>query len=167
MTGARAADAAAGRAEALAGGRDGARAWEDFARKFPRDARASRAWLSAARERRKFGDDQAALRDYARARGAPERAAALYESGRLEETLRRRAAAEADYAALRALAPAYDSDRVAGLLRLALMLELDDKPALAAPLYADVAAHAAPGSRAAATASARLSALSAGGVVKP
>ncbi|MBI3288817.1 MAG: hypothetical protein HYZ74_04795, partial [Elusimicrobia bacterium] len=55
--------------------------------------------------------------------------------------------------------PADDPARVSGLLRLALLLELEDKPRAAGPLYADVLKHSERGGQAFETARKRLEAL--------
>ncbi len=88
-TGADAADAAYDRALALAkSGADAPSAWESFASKFPRHAKASWAWWEAARLREERRDAEAAARDYERATGAAERAKSLYALGRLRERLK-------------------------------------------------------------------------------
>lgn len=144
VTGEDAADAAYNRAAALAkAGRDAAPAWESFAARFPKHEKASAAWLSAAKQREETKADDDAARDYEKASGPAERAKALYALGRLHERHKKRAAAKSAYARLKPLKPKDDPARLAGLLRLALILELEDKPQQAAPLYAEVMKRAA------------------------
>lgn len=163
VTGEDAADAAYDRAAALAkAGRGGAGAWEDFAARHPSHAKASWAWLTAAKLRAEKKQDDRAVSDYAKATGPGEKTVALYELGRLHEKHRKRAAAKAAYAALQAATPGDDPARLAGLVRLGLILELEDKPKEAAPLYLDVVSHAEASSKPYAAARARLDALAGG-----
>jgi TolA-binding protein len=160
VTGEDAADAAYDRVAALAKARRaGPATWEKFAEGHPKHEKASQAWFTAAKLRVAAGDDDGAARDYARAAGPAEKALALYELGRLHEKHKKRAAAKKAYAALKALLPTDDPARLSGLLRLALILELEDKPKEAAPYYLDVATHAPVGGKPYATARARLDAL--------
>ncbi|MDE2491116.1 MAG: tetratricopeptide repeat protein, partial [Elusimicrobia bacterium] len=160
-TDADAADAAYDRALALAkSGRAAARAWEDFAGRFPKHPKADWAWREAARLRVRDKDFEAAARDDERVRG-PGRAAALYALGRLRESLKLTARARDAYAELEGVLPKDDPSRLAGLLRLGLLWELANEPRKAAPLYADVLAHAAKGSPPFLTAAKRLQALTA------
>ena len=138
-TDADAADAAYNRALALAkSGKDAPPAWESFAAKFPGHAKASWAWWEAARLREERRDTEAAAKDYERATGAAERAKSLYALGRLREKLKLTARAKQAYEQLKDVAPKDDPARLAGLLRLGLLLELEDKPREAAPLYAEI-----------------------------
>ena len=155
-----AADAAYNRALALAkSGKNPAAGWEQFGSRFPKHARASWAWWTAARMREEHGDNAQASKDYARAAGPEERTKALYALGRLEERLKRAAAAKAAYQKLADTSPKDDPPRLAGLLRLALMLELEDKPRSAAPLYADLMKHSRRGTSTFEAARKRLEAL--------
>jgi hypothetical protein len=85
---------------------------------------------------------------------------ALYALGRLQERRKKTREAKNAYERLGALLPKDDASRLAGQLRLALMLELEDKPQSAAPLYMDVLRHAERGSSTWETARKRLEALS-------
>lgn len=154
------ADAAFDRALALAkAGRDAAPTWEDFARKFPRHAKASFAWWSAARLRDDKGENEDAAKDYERARGPEERAKSLYALGRLREKLKLTTRAQEAYEELKGVEPKDDPARLSGLLRLGLLLELQDKPREAAPLYAEVVRRAEKGSASFETARKRLEGL--------
>ena len=146
-TDAEAADAAYNRALALAkSGKNAAGAWESFAGKFPRHAKASWAWWEAARLREENRDAAAAAKDYERATGPNEHAKSLYALGRLREKLKLTARAKQAYALLKGVTPKDDPARLAGLLRLGLLLELEDKPREAAPLYGEILKHAEKGS---------------------
>jgi TolA-binding protein len=145
-TDAQAADAAYNRALALAkSGKDAPSAWEGFAGMFPRHAKASWAWWEAAHLREESRNTEAAAKDYERATGPGERAKSLYALGRLRERLKLTTRAKQAYAALKDVSPKDDSARLAGLLRLGLMLELEDKPREAAPLYGDIMKHSEKG----------------------
>jgi tetratricopeptide (TPR) repeat protein len=161
VAGADAADAAYDRAAALAkAGRASASAWESFAARFPAHEKAASALLSAAKLREEAKNDDGAVADYEKAAaGRNERARALYAVGRIHEKHKKRAAAKAAYLRLKDASPPGDPARLAGLLRLALLLELEDKAAEAAPLYRDVAANAEAGSKLSDTARRRLDAL--------
>ena len=136
---AEAADAAYNRALALAkSGKGAASAWETFAGKFPRHAKASWAWWEAARLREESRNTEAAAKDYERATGPGERAKSLYALGRLREKLKLTSRAKQAYELLKGASPKDDPARLAGLLRLGLLLELEDKPREAAPLYGEV-----------------------------
>ncbi len=140
-----AADAAYNRALALAKSRQGAAAaWESFAERFPKHPQASWAWWTAARLREERDDPKAAA-DYARATGPAEKTKALYALGRFLERSKHIAAAKAAYQRLLDLRPKDDPARLAGLLRLALMLELEDHPQSAAPLYKEIMSNSKPG----------------------
>ena len=159
-TDADAADAAYNRALALAkSGRDAVAAWEGFAGRFPRHEKASGAWFSAARLREDRGDPAGAEKDYEKATGPAERTKALYALGRLREKMQQTAAAKAVYQKLVDAGPKNDPARLSGLLRLALLLELEDKPRAAAPLYGEIVRRAERGSAAFETARKRLEAL--------
>ncbi len=137
-----AADAAYRRAFALTKTSDEAAAAKSlaaFATKFPDHDKAGWAWLTAAKTREDAGD-------FAGAALAYEKAKAWHPLGRLEEKRKRVPQAKAAYERLKAARPAGDAARLAGLLRLALMLELEDKPRQAAPLYMDVMRHSERGS---------------------
>lgn len=157
---AEAADAAYNRALALSkAGKDPAGAWETFAGRFPKHAKASWAWWTAARLREETHEDAAAARDYDRASGPDEKTKALYALGRLQERLKHAPAAKAAYQRLLDAEPKDDAPRLAGLLRLALMLELEDKPRSAAPLYTEVMKRSTRGTSTFETARKRLEAL--------
>jgi TolA-binding protein len=161
-TDAAAADAAYNRALALAmSGKDAPSTWEKFAAKFPRHAEASWAWWEAARLREERRDTEGAAKDYQRATGSAERAKSLYALGRLREKLKLTSRAKEAYAALKGVAPKSDPARLSGLLRLGLMLELEDKPREALPLYGDVLKNAERGSVPFESARKRLEALTA------
>ena len=146
-TDAEAADASYNRALALAmSGKDAASTWEQFATKFPRHAKASWAWWEAAHLREEHRDTEAAAKDYQRATGKAEHAKSLYALGRLREKLKLTARAKEAYAGLKNLTPREDPARLSGLLRLGLLLELEDKPREALPLYGDVLKYAERGS---------------------
>lgn len=155
-----AADAAYNRALALAkSGRNAASAWEGFAGKFPRHEKASGAWFAAARLREERGDSAGAAKDYEKAAGPAERTRSLYALGRLREKMKQAAAAKAVYQKLVDAKPKDDPARLSGLLRLALLLELEDKPRAAAPLYGEIVRRAERGSTTFETARKRLEAL--------
>ncbi|MBI3565273.1 MAG: tetratricopeptide repeat protein [Elusimicrobia bacterium] len=157
---AEAADAAYNRALALSkAGKDPAGAWESFAGKFPKHAKASWAWWTSARMREERHEDAEAARDYERASGPDEKTKALYALGRLQERLKHAPAAKAAYQRLLDAEPKDDPPRLAGLLRLALMLELEDKPRSAAPLYTEVMKRSSRGTSTFETARKRLEAL--------
>jgi TolA-binding protein len=140
-TGADAADAAFNRALAIAkvgNERNTEKAWAGFATKFPRHEKASWAWAQAAKLREDRSDLAGAADAYARATGKNERMKALYALGRLQERRKKPREAKNAYERLKALGPKDDTARLSGLLRLGLMLELEDKPNSAAPLYAEV-----------------------------
>lgn len=162
-TGADAADAAYNRALALskAGGARGAeKAWADFTKKFPRHEKTSWAWTQIARLREERNELGGAADAYMKATGKEERMKALYALGRLQERRKKTKEAENAYERLGALLPKDDAARLSGLLRLALMRELADKPQTAAPLYMDVLRNAERGSQNWETARKRLEALS-------
>ncbi len=138
-TDAEAADAAYDRALALVkAGKDAPRAWEEFAGKHPHHAKASWAWWEAARLNEEKGDTEAAARDYQKATGPAERAKSIYALGRLREKLKLTSRARQAYELLKDVSPKDDPARLAGLLRLGLLLELQDKPREAAPLYGEI-----------------------------
>ena len=154
-----AADAAYNRALALDKARKGgADAWESFADRFPKHPQASWAWWTAARLREEHDDPKAAA-DYARATGPQERTKALYALGRFEERLKRPSDAKAAYQKLAGETPKHDPARLAGLLRLSLLLELEDRPKSAAPLYKEILRYSEPHSSIHDTAQKRLTAL--------
>ncbi len=158
--GADAADAGYNRALALVkAGKNASAAWESFASKFPGHAKASWAWWEAARLREEKGDMEAAAKDYERATGAGERAKSLYALGRLREKLKLTARAKQAYEQLKDASPKDDPSRLAGLLRLGLLLELEDKPRDAAPLYGEILKRAEKGSPTFESARKRLDAL--------
>ncbi|MDD5305647.1 MAG: tetratricopeptide repeat protein, partial [Elusimicrobia bacterium] len=135
-TGADAADAGYNRALALAKAgkeRDAERAWAAFTTKFPAHEKASWAWSQIAKLREDRGDLAGAADAYVRATGKNERMMALYSLGRLQERRKKTKEAKNAYERLRALSPKDDAARLSGLLRLGLMLELEDKPNSAAP----------------------------------
>jgi tetratricopeptide (TPR) repeat protein len=150
-----AADAAYNRALALSkSGREeeAAKALAAFASKFPDHEKSGWAWLTAGKSREDAGDLAGAALAYGKAR-------AWYPLGRLEEKRKRVKEAKAAYERLKSARPSDDPSRVAGLLRLALLLELEEKPREAAPLYGDVMRHAERGGQAWETARKRLEAL--------
>lgn len=150
-----AADAAYNRALALTkAGReaDAAKALAAFAAKFPGHEKAGWAWLTAGKSREDAGDLAGAASAYAQAK-------AWYPLGRLEEKRKRVAQAKLAYERLKPMRPPEDPSRVAGLLRLALLLELEEKPRQAAPLYGEVMRHAERGGQTWETARKRLEAL--------
>ncbi|PIR15863.1 MAG: hypothetical protein COV48_12020, partial [Elusimicrobia bacterium CG11_big_fil_rev_8_21_14_0_20_64_6] len=162
-TGADAADAAYNRALALSKAgkeRDEERAWAAFTTKFPGHAKASWAWSRVAKLREDQDDLTGAADAYARATGKNERLSALYSLGRLQERRKKIPEAKNAYERLRALSPKDDAARLSGLLRLALMLELEDKPQSAAPLYMEVLRHTPRGEPTFETARKRLESLS-------
>lgn len=164
-TDADAADAAYNRALALAkAGKDSPKAWEDFAARFPRHPQASHAWWDAARLHEERAASAAAAKDYEKARGPGERTRSLYALGRLREKLKQISAAKAAYQELVTALPKNDPARLAGILRLALLLELEEKPRAAAPLYGDILHHANRSSATFETARKRLESLTKGGV---
>lgn len=157
------ADAAYNRALALAKSgreRDTEKAWAAFAMKYPKHEKASWAWAQIARLREDREDLAGAADAYARATGTGERMKALYSLGRLQERRKKTKEAKNAYERLRALSPKSDPARLSGLLRLALMLELEDKPQSAAPLYGDVLKNSERGGQTFETARKRLEALS-------
>ena len=156
-------DAAYNRALSLAKSgkpRDAEKAWSAFATKYPKHEKASWAWAQVARLREDREDLAGAAEAYARATGKNERMKALYSLGRLQERRKHPKEAKNAYERLRALNPKDDSARLSGLLRLALMLELEDKPNSAAPLYGDVLRNSEKGSATFETARKRLESLS-------
>ena len=158
--GAEGADAAYNRALALAkSGKNAAAAWEGFAAKFPSHAKASWAWWEAAHLREERRDNEAAAKDYERATGPAEHAKSLYALGRLREKLKLTSRAQQAYELLKNVSPKDDPARLAGLLRLGLMLELKDKPREAAPLYAEIMKRSERGSQTFEAARKRLEAL--------
>ncbi len=162
-TGADAADAAYNRALALAKAgkeRETEKAWAAFTQKFPKHEKASWAWSQIAKLREDRSDLAGAADAYARATGTGERMKALYSLGRLQERRKKTKEAKNAYERLRALSPKDDGARLSGLLRLGLMLELEDKPQSAGPLYAEVLRHAERGSPSFETARKRLESLS-------
>ncbi|MFI5349695.1 MAG: tetratricopeptide repeat protein [Elusimicrobiota bacterium] len=161
-TDADAADASYNRALALAkSGKDAPAAWEIFATKFPRHAKASWAWWEAARLREERRDTEAAAKDYQRATGEAERAKSLYALGRLREKLKLTSRAKQAYELLKGVSPKDDPARLAGLMRLGLLLELEDKPRDAAPLYGEILKRADRGSQTFESARKRLEAVTA------
>jgi tetratricopeptide (TPR) repeat protein len=150
-----AADAAYNRALALTkGGREAqaAAALTTFATKFSDHDKAGWAWLTAAKSREEAGDFAGAATAYAKAK-------AWYPLGRLEEKRKKTKEAKAAYERLKNVSPPDDPSRLAGLLRLALMLELEDKPRDAAPLYMEVMRRCERGGSSFETARKRLEAL--------
>jgi TolA-binding protein len=157
-----AADAAFNRALALSkSAKDPASSWEAFASRFPKHAKASGAWWSAAKLREEKDDAAGAIKDYEKAAGPAERAKSIYAVGRLREKLKQNDAAKSAYGRLKEVSPKDDPARLAGLLRLGLMLELEDKPREAAPLYAEIVKRSEKGSGGYETARKRLEALTA------
>jgi len=162
-TGAAAADAAYNRALALAKtgkSRETEKAWSAFTAKFPKHDKASWAWSQIAKLREDHGDLNSAAGAYEKATGDDERMKSLFALGRLQERRKNMKAAKNAYERLRALSPKDDAARLSGLLRLALMLELEDKPQAAAPLYLEVLKRADRSSPSFETARKRLQALS-------
>ncbi len=162
-TGAVAADAAFNRALALSkAGKEGdaEKAWASFTGKFPAHEKASWAWAQLASLREERGDLAGAADAYPRATGKDERLKALYALGRLQERRQKTKEAKNAYERLRALTPKDDASRLSGLLRLALMLELEDRPQTAAPLYLEVLKRSPRGSQTFETARKRLESLS-------
>lgn len=155
-----AADAAHNRALALAkSGAQAAAAWESFAGRFPSHERASWAWREAGRLREEEGRLDEAVRDYERAPAPADRAACLYAIGRVRERQKRTDAAISVYERLRGASPKDDPARLSGVLRLALLRELKDRPREAAPLYVEVMRLSPRGSASFETARKRLEAL--------
>ncbi len=136
------------------------RAWRGFAAKFPAHEKASWAWAQIAKLREDRVDLEGAASAYARAAGGNERLKALYALGRVQERRKKMEEAKNAYGQLRALSPQDDSARLAGLLRLGLLLELEDKSKEAAPLYLEVLKCAQSGSAPFETARKRLESLS-------
>ncbi|MBI4372002.1 MAG: tetratricopeptide repeat protein [Elusimicrobia bacterium] len=172
--GPRAADAAFHRAEALrqlGRGAEAANAYRDFLRAHPRHPRAKDAAArldaedaDAARARAQALGESGAAAAAWEAFGRrwprhPKAAWAWWQAGRLRERQGRTAQARSAYAQLRDAAPADDPARVSGLLRLGLLLELDDRPRQAAPLYVEILRRAGRRSPAFETARRRLQAL--------
>lgn len=152
---AEAADAAYNRALALTKtGREteAVAALTAFATRFADHEKAPWAWLTAAKAREDAGDLAGAAAAYAKAK-------AWYPLGRLEEKRKRTKEAKAAYERLKNVAPPDEPSRLAGLLRLALMLELEDKPRDAAPLYMEVMRRSDRGGSTFETARKRLEAL--------
>ena len=163
VKGADAGDAAYNRALALAkdaAPAEGAKAWAAFAGRHPEHPKSSYAWLQIGRLREEAGDLGGAAAAYPKADEGADRLKALYALGRLEERRKRTREAKSAYERLRALTPPEDPARVAGLLRLGLMLELEDKPREAAPIYAELLRRAERGGQTFETARKRLEALS-------
>lgn len=161
-TGADAADAAYNRALALAKAgkdRDTEKAWSSFTTRFPKHDKASWAWSQLAKLREDRGDLNAAADAYGRATGDNERMKSLYALGRLQEKRKKTKEAKNAYERLRALGPKDDAARLSGLLRLGLILELEDKPQAAAPLYMEVLKRSERGSQTFETARKRLESL--------
>jgi tetratricopeptide (TPR) repeat protein len=131
-------NAAYNRALALAKAGDPAVAWEKFATHSPLHPKASWAWWTAAREREERKDYAGAAKNYERATGPMEKAKSLYALGRLRERMKQKDLAKAVYLKLKNISPKNDPARLSGLLRLALMLELEEKPKQAAPLYGEI-----------------------------
>lgn len=155
-----AADAAFNRALALAkAGKDPASSWEAFAGRFPKHAKASSAWWNAARLREDKREWEKSIKDYENASAPAERAKSLYAVGRIREKLKQTAGAKAAYQKLVDVSPKDDAARLAGLLRLGLLLELEDKPREAAPLYGEVVKRSEKGTPGFETARKRLEAL--------
>lgn len=140
-------------------GKETAAGWEKFATKFSRHKSASWAWWRAARIHEDAKHFDLAEADYARARGSEERAKSLFEIGKIEEIKRHSRSAIAAYEKLRNVLPSDDPARLAGLLRLALLYELSDKPRVAAPLYSEIVRVAPQDSPTLATAKKRLESL--------
>ncbi len=157
------ADAAYNRALALAkAGRDSdaEKAWAGFAANFPNHDKASWAWAQTARLREDRGDLAGAADAYGRATGSAERLKSLYALGRLQEKRKKKREAKAAYERLKSLSPKDDPARLSGLLRLALMLELEDNPRAAGPLYSEILQRAERGDQTSETARKRLESLS-------
>lgn len=150
-----AADAAYNRALALTKTGDeaaAAKALAAFATKFPDHEKASWAWLTSAKSREDAGDLAGAAQGYAKAK-------AWYPLGRLEERRKRVKEAKNAYERLKPTRPVDDPSRLAGLLRLALMLELEEKPRQAMPLYGEVMRYSERGGQTWETARKRIEAL--------
>lgn len=138
--GAMAADAAFNRAMALAKlekPHATLAAYEDLLTRFPKYARADWVWLQAGLLREQTGRFGPAAEAFAKVRGK-ERPTALLNAGRCREKLGQRALALRAYEDLRKLRPADDASRLHGVLRLGLLYELQNKAALARPLYREV-----------------------------
>lgn len=139
---------------------DAADAYRRFLAQDPKGPRAKEAALRLGALLYESGDAAGAADAYGRVTGTDATAAnALYALGRLRERLKQTRAAKAAYEKLKGVSPKDDPARLAGLLRLALLLELEDKSRAAAPLYAEIMKHAKRGSSMFETARKRLEAL--------
>jgi TolA-binding protein len=157
------ADAAYNRAMALSKSgkdRDAEAAWAGFAENFAAHEKASWAWAQAARLREERGNLADAADAYGRATGPAERLKSLYALGKIQEKRKKTKEAKAAYERLKSLSPKDDPARLSGLLRLALMLELEEKPQAAGPLYTEILKHAERGGQTFETARKRLESLS-------
>ncbi|MBI4345474.1 MAG: tetratricopeptide repeat protein [Elusimicrobia bacterium] len=112
-------------------------AFEDLLERFPKYPRAPWAWLQVGLLRQSLGRFGPAADAFERVRGA-DRAQALVNAGRCRERLGQRALALKVYDDLRRLRPADDPNRLHGMLRLGLLLELQSKSSEARPLYREV-----------------------------
>jgi tetratricopeptide (TPR) repeat protein len=88
------------------------------------------------------------------------RQSSLFAAGRLREKLKQTAKALADYQALRASRPAAHLLRLRGLVRLGLILEVQDKPIEAMGVYVELMKAAPRGGEEWKAAALRLEALS-------
>ncbi|MEK7388419.1 MAG: tetratricopeptide repeat protein [Elusimicrobiota bacterium] len=114
------------------------KAWSSFAQAFARHEKASSAWAQSARLREERGDLDGAAAAYARATGPAERLKSLYGLGLVQERRKKIPEAKAAYESLKSQSPKSDPVRLSGLLRLALLLELEDDSKAARPLYDEI-----------------------------
>ncbi|MBI5200031.1 MAG: tetratricopeptide repeat protein [Elusimicrobia bacterium] len=112
-------------------------AFEDLLSRFPKYSRASYAWLQVGLLRQGEGKLAAAADAFDKVKGA-DRLQALLAAGKCREQLGQRASALKTYQALRKLRPSDDPNRLHGVVRLGLLLELQNKPGEARPLYREV-----------------------------
>lgn len=132
-------------------------AYEQLLTRHPKHPKAGSAWMRVGQLREHQGRYKTALAAYARAQ-APA-ALLLLRQGRCLEALKRHRHAVATYAKLVRLTPSADPDRLRGLLRMGLLLEMESQPLKAMRAYAEVLKHS-PRDDAFEVARKRLSALS-------
>jgi TolA-binding protein len=113
------------------------RAFESLLKRFPKHPRADWARLQAGALLESSGRVREAAEAFSKVQGEG-KAEALFKLGRCRERLKSRDLARKAYEALMPVAPHSDPFRLAGLVRLGLLYEVESKPKLAEPLYREV-----------------------------
>lgn len=111
--------------------------FEQLMTRFPKYERAAWVWFQIGNLRESVGKVQGAISAYRRVTGE-NRTQALFKIGRCHEGLKQRPLARSAYERLMEARPTQDPYRLHGLLRLALIYELENKAIKAMPIYASL-----------------------------